>query len=174
MVDALVNAPSVVNRNGRKVGFRNGARSRDWGRVTARRVRATKQVAGIRTGRLVVNAFGTQALDEPHLFETLESEMRRSESNCQLTTTEGRGRRRPRWTVENRRFLDRAKPAINRRRPRPVSCTSFLCRCANPSPLSSASSEVRTSARAAAPDPVRTAYCDAGLRLIGGTMPTAR
>ena len=79
-----------------------------------------------------------------------------------------------RWTVENRQFMDRAKPAISPGRPRPVSSTSFLRRCANPSALSSASSEVRTSARAVAPDPVRTAYCDAGLRLIGGTMPTAR
>jgi hypothetical protein len=68
------------------------------------------------------------------------------------------------WTGQNRQF----------RRPRPVSSTSFPRPGANRSALSFASFAVHTSARAAAPDPVRTAYCDAGLRLTGGTMPTAR
>jgi hypothetical protein len=53
----------------------------------------------------------------------------------------------PRWTVENRQFVDRSKPAISRRS-RPVSSTSFLRQSANRSALSCASSAVRTSARA--------------------------
>ena len=48
----------------------------------------------------------------------------------------------PRWTAENRQFVDRSKPAISWR-PRPVSSTSFPRRCANRSALWCASSEGR-------------------------------
>jgi hypothetical protein len=58
--------------------------------------------------------------------------------------SESKPAKTPRWTVENRQFVDRAKPAILPGRPRPVTSTSFPRRCANPSALSSASSEVRT------------------------------
>jgi hypothetical protein len=62
----------------------------DTGRVSLRDVcERLEQVAGIRTGGLVGNALATQALDEPHLFETLGSELTRSESNC--PTHDGRG-----------------------------------------------------------------------------------
>ena len=49
---------------------------------------------------------------------------------------------KPRWTAENRQFLDRSKPAISGR-PRPVSSTSFLRQFANRSALWSASSVAR-------------------------------
>ena len=88
---------AFVNRSDRKVGFGNEAGSRDGG-VSLRDVcERLEQVTGIQTGRLVANALGTQALDEPHLFETLGSEMKRSESNCQLTTAEGLGTRWSDW-----------------------------------------------------------------------------
>ena len=48
----------------------------------------------------------------------------------------------PRWTVENRQFVDSAKPAISRW-PRPVSSTSSPRRSANRSGASSASFVVR-------------------------------
>jgi hypothetical protein len=54
----------------------------------------------------------------------------------------------PRWTGQNRPFVDTSKPAISGWRPRPVSSTSFPRRYANPSALSCASSVVRISARA--------------------------
>jgi hypothetical protein len=88
---------AFVNRNDRKVGFGNGAGSRDGGREPARRVRATRTGGWDSNWTIVANALGTQALDEPHLFETFGSEMKRSESNCQLTTAEGVGTRRSDW-----------------------------------------------------------------------------
>jgi hypothetical protein len=69
------------------------------------------------------------------------------------------------WTGQNRQFL------------RPAETSKFYF--VPSSVRKSVCTVVRQlrgphfSTRSAA-DPVRTAYCDAGLRLIGGTMPTAR